>query len=119
MRIRTSVERSANREPGRELIGRLLAKQEFVDNTAAVIRSRLRIDNSTVLDETPLLELLSQQSNRQQTRRNHKSRRSAWRVKSSSFIGRLYSSFSYLRTVRLLRVTSYTSVKRAVQIPLI
>ena len=54
---------------------------------------------------------------KQEKQEFHCSRRSAWTVKSSSFSGMLYSSFSMRRTVRLLRRRSVISWVRAVQIP--
>src|SRR4051812_23070105 len=90
-----------------------------------VIGRTLGAQGAPRLDETPLGVVLSARrdadknrgENRTNDRTSHDGRRRACKVKSSSFIGRLYCSFSSLRMVRLFRFTSSISIVWAVQNP--
>src|SRR5437868_4974418 len=65
----------------------------------------LREEEAGVFEEPALGEVLGGGDGREQDERElHGSRRSAWTVKSSSFRGTLYSSFSMRRTVPKKRV---------------
>ena len=119
MGIGARVKRTVQFQPGRKFVGRFPADHRLIDGLRTVIRRVLGIEQRTVLDEAALFEILREvlREKRQQKQARHGPRLNASSVKSPSFIGRLYSSWSYLSVVRLLRVTSATSIVRAVQMP--
>ena len=98
-----------------ELVEGLVAEERLADDVGAVVGRRLRIDQRRGLEEAALREVLCVcgGSDDEQKQEFHCSRRSAWTVKSSSFSGMLYSSFSMRSTVRLLRRRSVISWVRA------
>ena len=116
--VRTRVDGAGEAQVG-EFVEGFVAEKRLADDVGAVIGRRLWIDKRGGLQEAALREVLSirDRGGKQRKEEFHCSRRSAMIVKSSSFRGRLYSSFSMRSTVRPLRRKSVISWVRAVQIP--
>ena len=116
--VGTRVDGAGEAQVG-EFVEGLVAEERLADDVGAVIGGRLWIDKRGGLQEAALREVLCVcgGGKRGEARQSHCSRRSAWVVKSSSFSGMLYSSFSMRSTVRPLRRRSVISWVRAVQIP--
>src|SRR5204862_3749501 len=100
--------------------------EKIADEVVSVVERILRKRDPAGFGKTAVADRLrserrspAQRSNRDARRATGARhwRRSACNVKSSSFIGRLYSSLSSVSRVRLPRRTSDISRRRAVQIP--
>src|SRR5690348_964587 len=114
MRVHARVESTGELQPRRHFVRCLVAKQPFADRVARVIGRRLREEEPRVFEKPALRKVLCRRPGGEEEKRElHCSRRSPCTVKSSSFSGTLYWSFSMRSTVRLLRRRSLISSTRA------
>ena len=99
----------------------LVTDPQIGDGLRRVVRRFLRKQNARAVDEAALRHRLPKRESRRQRQEKDENRlhcrRMACNVKSSSFSGTLYWSFSSVRRVRLPRATSTISSCRAVQMP--
>src|SRR5262245_57168438 len=124
MRIGADVEPDVELKSRGGFVEALVSEQRLTYGSRPIVTRILWIQREAVFNESALRVLLTQggchRDQHQKQRYNpmvHDTRRRACNVKSASFIGKLYCSFSSLRTVRLWRLTSAISIVCAVQNP--
>src|SRR5215469_7507939 len=111
--VEAGVETGGETQVG-EFVEGLVAKQGLADDVAGIVGRGIGVKLRRRFQEAALRQLgLCEGGKREQQEELH--RRRACTVNSSSFIGRLYSSFCMRRMVRLFRRRSVISSARAVQ----